>query len=108
MKNVLLIGSLIGLQFPPTTNFRKCEQYNIITQTGNATTGKFNRLAMVWCGLYHYRQGYLSFHRSKCCRPPRMQASESASNFNLCDDNFIVDNQSTDHAKPLSICFLPK
>ena len=37
-----------------------------------------------------------------------MQASESASNFNLCDDNFIVDNQSTDHAKPLSICFLPK
>ena len=38
---------LIGLQFPPTTNFRKCAQYNTITQTGNATTGKFNRLAMV-------------------------------------------------------------
>ena len=36
-----------SLQFPPTTNFRKCEQYNIITQTDNATTGKFIRLAMV-------------------------------------------------------------
>ena len=47
MKYVLVIGSLIGLQLPPTTNFRKCEQYNIITQTGIATTGKFNRLAMV-------------------------------------------------------------
>ena len=47
MKYVLVIGSLEGLQFPPTTNFRNCEQYNIITQTGIATTGKFNRLAMV-------------------------------------------------------------
>lgn len=69
MKNFLLIGSMIGLQFPPTTNFRKCVQYNTITLTGNATTGKFNRLAMVWCGLYHYQQGYLSFLGSKCCGP---------------------------------------
>jgi len=36
------------------------------------------------------------------------QSSESTTNFDHCDDAFIVVNKSTDNTKPHSICFLPQ
>ena len=80
------------------------DKYNVQSELLVTKQNQFNKLKVVQCCLYSYRQRYSSSQWSKCCELTRRSRVSPQQILTTVMTNIIVD-KSTDDAEPLSICF---